>query len=134
MFFPIRQQIEQYKVIEQWGGGVRRVVDELGAYDTKPLELADGGIDVRLNVFRSVALAENPDIDRGKPHIDGANIQSPTRKHIEVLYPELKGEQIGTLPASRQAAARREWEEILRPMKRRERPMREGGGGRGCGG
>lgn len=28
--------------------------------------------------------------------------------------------QIGTLPASSQSAARRKWEEILRPIKRRE--------------
>ena len=106
------------KVIEQWGSGLRRVADELEAYGAKPLELEDGGIDVRLNVFRNVALAAKPDIGPEKQHIrgqkqhiepqkqhieaekqhigskgpnlDGANISAPTRKHIALLYSELK--------------------------------------------
>ena len=40
-------------VIEQWGSGLRRVSAELAAYGAKPLQLEDGGIDVRVNVFRN---------------------------------------------------------------------------------
>ena len=40
-------------VIEQWGSGLRRVSAELAAYGANPLQLEDGGIDVRVNVFRN---------------------------------------------------------------------------------
>ena len=45
-------------VIEQWGSGLRRVSEELAAYGAKPLQLEDGGIDVRVNVFRNVPAVE----------------------------------------------------------------------------
>lgn len=92
------------KIIEQWGSGLKRVAEELEAYGAKPLQLEDGGIDVRLNVFRNPAQTGKPDIgsqkpdigpkmpdigDR-KPDIDGVNLQTPTRRHIRELYSELK--------------------------------------------
>ncbi|MBP5509957.1 MAG: putative DNA binding domain-containing protein [Kiritimatiellae bacterium] len=46
------------KVIEQWGSGLRRVSEELAAYGARPLQLEDGGIDVRVNVFRNAAAPE----------------------------------------------------------------------------
>ena len=45
-------------VIEQWGSGLRRVSEELAAYGAKPLQLEDGGIDVRVNVLRNVPAVE----------------------------------------------------------------------------
>ena len=45
-------------VIEQWGSGLRRVSAELAAYGAKPLQLEDGGIDVRVNVLRNVPAVE----------------------------------------------------------------------------
>jgi predicted HTH transcriptional regulator len=48
-------------VIEQWGSGLRRVSEELAAYGAKPLQLEDGGIDVRVNVFRNAASADHAD-------------------------------------------------------------------------
>ena len=47
------------KIIEEWGSGLRRVSEELAAYGAKPLQLEDGGLDVRLNVFRNPPLSEN---------------------------------------------------------------------------
>lgn len=57
-------------VIEQWGSGLRRVSEELAAYGAKPLQLEDGGIDVRVNVFRNAALGgvesdDNRHVERG---------------------------------------------------------------------
>ena len=53
-------------VIEQWGSGLRRVSEELAAYGAKPLQLEDGGIDVRVNVFLNAANAGEED-NEGNP-------------------------------------------------------------------
>jgi predicted HTH transcriptional regulator len=99
------------KVIEQWGSGLKRVAEELAAYGARPLQLEDGGIDVRLNVLRNPALGEKPDIGGQKqhiegrkqhiggskqhiglkePHIDGSKFRAPTLQHIGALYAALK--------------------------------------------
>ena len=52
-------------VIEQWGSGLCRVSEELAAYGVKPLQLEDGGINVRVNVFRNDAKAGTKDKSEG---------------------------------------------------------------------
>ena len=57
----LAEALNYMNVIEQWGSGLRRVSEELAAYGAKPLQLEDGGIDVRVNVFRNAASADNED-------------------------------------------------------------------------
>lgn len=57
----LAEALNYMNVIEQWGSGLRRVSEELAAYGAKPLRLEDGGIDVRVNVFRNAASADNKD-------------------------------------------------------------------------
>ena len=106
------------KVIEQWGSGFRRVAEELEAYGAKPFELEDGGIDVRLNMFRNAEWAgkphiqgakphigpdkpdpeagklhieeKKPHVDREKPHIDVSGFSARTARNVLALYAELK--------------------------------------------
>jgi len=75
------------KVIEEWGSGLRRVSNELAAYGVKPLQFEDGGIDVRINVLRSVAQAEKPHIDPEEPHIA---LEKP---HIALEKPHIAPEK-----------------------------------------
>ena len=95
------------KVIEQWGSGLRRVSEELAAYGAKPLQLEDGGIDVRINVLRNAMqvekphmvaekphmvaekphmVAEKPHMVAEKPHLEALKLSMPTRKNIGVLF------------------------------------------------
>lgn len=57
----LAEALNYMNVIEQWGSGLRRVSEELAAYGAKPLRLEDGGVDVRVNVFRNAASADNDD-------------------------------------------------------------------------
>lgn len=59
-------------VIEEWGSGLRRVSEELTAYGVKPLQIEDGGVDVRVNVFRNTASADNED-NRAANEVNEAN-------------------------------------------------------------
>lgn len=77
-------------------------------------ELAVRGfsIDLMNELRRKVSARISPWIKQN--HMDYVNY------FIYQYYRSCSEVQIGTLPASRQAAARRKWEEILRPIKRRE--------------
>lgn len=77
-------------------------------------ELAVRGFSVELmnELRRKVSARISPWIKQN--HMDYVNY------FIYQYYRACSEVQIGTLPASRQAAARRKWEEILRPFKRRE--------------
>lgn len=77
-------------------------------------ELAVRGfsIDLMNELRRKVSARISPWIKQN--HMDYVNY------FIYQYYRACSEVQIGTLPASRQAAARRKWEEILRPIKRRE--------------
>ena len=77
-------------------------------------ELAVRGfsIDIMNELRRKVSARISPWIKQN--HMDYVNY------FTYQYYRSCSEVQIGTLPASRQAAARRKWEEILRPIKRRE--------------
>ena len=77
-------------------------------------ELAVRGfsIDLMNELRRKVSARISPWIKQN--HMDYVNY------FIYQYYRSCSEVQIGRLPASRQAAARRKWEEILRPIKRRE--------------
>ena len=92
------------KIIEEWGSGLKRVAEGLAAYGARPLQLEDGGVDVRLNMFRNAAQTQKQHIGPEKQHIGpekqhiepkelhigGLNVSAPTRKNILSLYAELK--------------------------------------------
>ena len=90
-------------VIEEWGSGLRRVLEELAAYGVKPLQIEDGGIDVRVNVFRNAALGgeeseDNRYVERGSR----SDRQKSTPKEVGVN--ERVNEKVNERVNERQAA------------------------------
>ena len=94
-------------VIEEWGSGLRRVLEELAAYGVKPLQIEDGGIDVRVNVFRNAALGgeeseDNRHVERGSR----SDRQKSTPKEVGVneRVNEKANEKVNERVNERQAA------------------------------
>lgn len=94
-------------VIEEWGSGLRRVLEELAAYGVKPLQIEDGGIDVRVNVFRNAALGgeeseDNRHVERGSR----SDRQKSTPKEVGVneRVNEKVNEKVNERVNERQAA------------------------------
>ena len=86
-------------VIEEWGSGLRRVLEELAAYGVKPLQIEDGGIDVRVNVFRNAALG-------GEESEDNRHVERGSRSDRQKSTPKEVGvnEKVNERVNERQAA------------------------------
>ena len=86
-------------VIEEWGSGLRRVLEELAAYGVKPLQIEDSGIDVRVNVFRNAALG-------GEESEDNRHVERGSRSDRQKSTPKEVGvnEKVNERVNERQAA------------------------------
>ena len=102
-------------VIEEWGSGLRRVLEELAAYGVKPLQIEDSGIDVRVNVFRNAALggeeSEDPRhvergsrSDRQKSTPKEVGVNERANEKVNEKVNERANERVGERVNERQAA------------------------------